>query len=284
MRRRMMSLTATRAKVFSRPPLRPRWYWPVVTLCGIGAGLLLGFGTGWWFGGSGRLDLLTRQVTWQVLDLTGRAGLAVREVYADGRLRTERALLSEQLGIQIGQPILGVDTDGLKARLEQLPWIERASVVRLLPDTIRIRVLERQPLAMWQHAGELALIDREGKVIEDRLTQEAAAKHGYLRVLVGQEAPAHAAQLFALLAVEPELSDRVVAASWIGDRRWTLHLDNQIDVLLPEAAPEAAWRFLAAQARDQALLERAISVVDLRFLPERMRLQLDVAAQEDDRA
>jgi cell division protein FtsQ len=105
-----------------------------------------------------------------------------------------------------------------------------------------------------------------------------------LRVLVGEGAPQHAAKLFALLSTEPALWTRVIAASWIGDRRWTLRLDNGIDVLLPERNLLGAWRFLAVKAQGEALLERAISVVDLRFLPDRLRLRLQPTALQDSKA
>jgi cell division protein FtsQ len=103
---------------------------------------------------------------------------------------------------------------------------------------------------------------------------EEVARDRELRVLVGEEAPRHAADRFALLATEPELLARVVAASWVGERRWTLHLDNRIDILLPEYGAGAAWRTLGRHAREDALLERAVSAIDLRLLPERIRLQL----------
>jgi cell division protein FtsQ len=103
-------------------------------------------------------------------------------------------------------------------------------------------------------------------------------------VLVGDRAPQHAARLFALLSTEPELWARVAAATWIGDRRWTLRLDNQIDVLLPERNMLRAWRFLAEKARADALLERAVSIIDLRFLPDRLRLRLDPEALQDTKA
>jgi hypothetical protein len=41
---------------------------------------------------------------------------------------------------------------------------------------------------------------------------------------------------------------------------------------------------LAARARDDALLDRAISVIDLRFLPNRMRLRLDPSVLTDQPA
>jgi cell division protein FtsQ len=203
--------------------------------------------------------------------VTGDAGLALRQVYVDGRVRTDPAALREQIDITVGEPLLGIDTAATRARLETLTWVEQASVVRMLPDSLYIRLIERQPLALWQREGRFSLIDRAGQVIEGA----TPAQWRQLRVLVGAGAPVHAARLFALLSTEPALSERVVAATWVGERRWSLHLDNQTDVLLPEDDPQGAWRLLAVKERQEALLERAVSVIDLRFLPGRIRLRLD---------
>jgi cell division protein FtsQ len=99
--------------------------------------------------------------------------------------------------------------------------------------------------------------------------------------VVGDDAPQAAAGLFALLSTEPELSGRVLAATRIGARRWNLYLDNRVEVWLPEHDLLGAWRLLASKARDEGLLERAITLVDLRFVPDRIRLRLDPAALED---
>ena len=82
------------------------------------------------------------------------------------------------------------------------------------------------------------------------------------------------------MSTEPALAERVVAATWVGDRRWTLHLDNRVDVLLPENDVAAAWHVLGTRARKDALLDRAIREVDLRLLPSRIRLRLDPGAAE----
>lgn len=283
--RRRMSLTAKRNSAFTRAPLRPRWYWPVLHLSGIAAGLFFGLGTGAWLGWSGAVFAVTTDITNKALDLTSEAGLQVKAVYADGRRHTDRQRLEKQLDLAIGQPILGFDTDAAKSRLEELPWVDQASVVRFLPDTIRIRLEERKPLALWQHGGTFSLIDGDGGVIvSDLSSRDVGERFDKLRVLVGDNAPAHAVDLFHMLAAEPDLSKRVKAASWVGDRRWTLHLDNKVDVLLPENAPKAAWHFLARTAREKALLDRAVTVIDLRQAPDRMRLKLDRAVYGDQQA
>jgi cell division protein FtsQ len=289
-----MTLAARRARIYLRRPPKPRWRQPAIYSASVALAVGLIGGLGFWLGHSGAAAEAGAALVDRSLALSARLGLAVREVYADGRVRTTPAELRAQLGIEIGQPILAVDPDATRARLEQLPWVEQASVERQLPDRIEVRLIERRPLALWQTDGRFALIDRGGDVIMPDIGQEsvdmepagadAEIRYGQLRVLVGEQAPRHAAQLFALLSTEPALWSRVAAATWVGDRRWTLRLDNQIDVLLPEQGVLRAWRLLAQKTRDDALLERAISVIDLRFLPNRLRLRLDPLALQDSKA
>lgn len=268
---RRVTLAARRAQQFLRRPLRPRWLRPALWTGGVATALLAGLGFGVWATTSGLVAEAGASLRERALAATGDAGLALRQVYVDGRVRTDPAALREQIDITVGEPLLGIDTAATRARLETLTWVERASVVRMLPDSLYIRLIERQPLALWQREGRFSLIDRAGQVIEGA----TPAQWRQLRVLVGAGAPVHAARLFALLSTEPALSERVVAATWVGERRWSLHLDNQTDVLLPEDDPQGAWRLLAVKERQEALLERAVSVIDLRFLPGRIRLRLD---------
>ena len=206
--RRRMSLTAKRNSAFNRAPLRPRWYWPVVHLSCIAVGLMAGLSTGAWLGWSGKVYAVTTDITQRTLDLTSNAGLQVKAVYADGRRHTDRKLLEGQLGVTIGQSILGFDTDAAKARLEELPWVAKASVGRLLPDTIKVRLEEHKPLAIWQHQGAFSLIDGEGGVIVSDLgIGEIKRRFGTLRLLVGENAPTHAVDLFQMLAASLSYPD-----------------------------------------------------------------------------
>lgn len=279
---RRVTLAARRAQRFLRRPPPPRWMRPARVAAGglLGVGAVVGLVS--LASATGVLAAAGSALTQQMLSWTRDLGLEVREVYVDGRVRTEEESLRQALGVVRQQPILAVEPAAVRARLLALPWVADAEVGRFLPDTVHVRLFERRPLALWQRGGRYALVDRTGAVIESAALQsETASRYRHLRVLVGEDAPRHATRLFALLSSEPALWSRVVAATWVGERRWTLRLDNKIDVLLPEEGVLPAWRLLAERAREQRLLERAISVVDLRFLPERMRLRLDPTVLED---
>jgi cell division protein FtsQ len=279
---RHVSLAARRAQRYLRRPPHPPWLRLAVCVAAAFLGLSTAYVLSSWTLRGGP-QAVAASVGDQLLAWSAQAGLAVRDVYVEGRRRTPQEILRARLGIEIGMPILAIDPAATKERLERLGWIEQASVLRMLPDAVQIRLIERQPLALWQREGRFEVIDRRGVVIEDALSDHPE-QYAHLRVLVGDDAPPSAAALFALLSTEPALSNRVVAATRVGERRWNLRLDNEIDVWLPEHDVLGAWRLLAQKAGDEALLDRAITLIDLRFLPDRLRLRLDPAALEDGNA
>jgi len=165
-----------------------------------------------------------------------------------------------------------VDPAAARAALEALPWVRTASVERQLPGTVYIRITEREPLALWQEQGVIRVIDLEGAVIPGIEPRRFA----HLPLVVGPDAPAHAARLIAVMNSEPELRDRVTAAVRVGGRRWNIQIEGRIDVRLPEADAAAAWSQLARIERQQGLLSRDVIVIDLR-LPDRLVVRTDPA-------
>ena len=195
-------------------------------------------------------------------------GLVVGDIEVEGRETTDTATIMAALSAARGTPILAVSPSRAKEKLESLPWVRSAAIERRLPGTLMVRLVERHPLAVWQHAGRQELIDREGAVIPVRdLTRFAR-----LPTVVGDDAASYAAALIDMLAREPDLAARVTAAVRVDGRRWNLRIDNTIDVLLPEANLAEAWAQLAAQERANKLLQRDIQSVDMR-LPDRLVLR-----------
>lgn len=202
-------------------------------------------------------------------------GLTVERVMVEGRHDTPPELLISTIEVSAGDPILAIDPEALRLRLEDLPWIHSATVERRLPGEIRLTIVEREPIAIWQRDGRYHLIDRYG----DALPINETAKYAGMIVLTGEDAPAEAQALLDLLALEPDLAARVVAAQRVGERRWNLKLDNGVDVRLPEEEPAAAWRALAEMEREQGLIDRDLVMIDMR-VPDRLIVRLSPAAAE----
>jgi cell division protein FtsQ len=76
-----------------------------------------------------------------------------------------RAHVMEVAGADIGRNIFFVPLEDRKHQLEQIPWIESATVMRLLPNRISVVVQERAPVAFAQIGPRVSLIDANGVVM-----------------------------------------------------------------------------------------------------------------------
>jgi cell division protein FtsQ len=197
---------------------------------------------------------------------TASLGLRVQDIIIEGRQKTPEPLLWAALGVGRGDPILSFSVAEARTRLETINWVQSATVERLLPGTILVHLTERSPIAVWQHDGRFALIDRDGNTVTD---SDVATFAGQLPLVVGLGAPKAAAALIDALAAQPTLQGRVVAAVRVGERRWNLRMNNGTDVLLPEGAEMQALAKLVELQAAHALLDRPLQAVDLR-LPDRL--------------
>ena len=92
--------------------------------------------------------------------------LSARHVSVVGSHHTSRAAVLRQAGLAGHPPLVDVDGASAARRLEALPWVARASVVRHWPDTVVVDVVERVPVAVVATGnGGGALVDASGQVL-----------------------------------------------------------------------------------------------------------------------
>ena len=169
-----------------------------------------------------------------------------------------------------------VDTGAIRQRLLQFGWVKDARILRRLPDTLVIDIVERKPAALWQNQGQLALIDSDGVVLDhvpiDRMPD--------LPLLIGPGANAQEQELASLLADVPTLKPQLASATWVGGRRWDLNMQSGETIALPEgydAARTALVKFAHAD-KQTGLLGHGLLRFDLR-VPGKMIVRLPHAVE-----
>lgn len=210
-----------------------------------------------------------RAVAQQMGDASAMLGFRLQDVMVSGRRVTPAEEIQKALGYDIGSPIMALDLDAIRERLEALPAVRRAAVKRTLPSTLHLLVEERVAVAVWQNKGDYSLIDRDGRIIpgDSSLLPQ-------LLLVTGEGAPNQTGRLLDMLASEASLASRVKAAVRVGNRRWNLVLDRVeqgVEVRLPEVNAEQAWQRLARLEKDSSLSGQSVGMIDLRQ-PDRMVL------------
>ncbi len=235
---------------------------------GVAVIAILGGGS-WWLHDSGWIEKTIADTQDGIYAMTASGGFHISNLTIEGREKTSKEEVLAALGVTVGDSIFEASLPDIQKRIEAISTVKQASVERMLPDTLHVRIVERSPVAVWQHDGTLSPIDEEGVVLE----QEDANDYLQLLVVVGKGAPEHTTELLELLATERSLADEVVAAVYVGERRWNLRFDSGVNVMLPEEETGAAWKRLAEMQREQGILQKSVQSIDMRLF-ERIFIKL----------
>ncbi len=209
--------------------------------------------------------------------VTARLGFRLEDVTVEGRLHTDKNQILTLLNLKRGVPLVSLDMEEAKRRLQTLPWVKAVRVERHLPSTLMIRFAEKNPQSLWQNKGKTYLVDRDGELVE---TKEAY-KYKELPVITGLRAPEYVGGLFALLIKFPKLKARVTGATHLRATRWNIRLDNRVDVKLPEVGAEKALAYLLELEHHQ-LMKQKIMSIDMRF-PGQLILRLTPEAAQQQK-
>ena len=208
---------------------------------------------------------LESQLRGKLVEISGNvseaAGLVVREVIVEGRLKTRKSTLLKALNVSEGDNILAINMREMRDRINELPWVKYARIQRHLPNKISLTLVERTPMARWQTNRKLKLIDDHGDVIP----RVDLARYSNLPIIIGKNAPKIAGQILKTLSNEPHLFRRVKSLTLVSDRRWDVRLDNQIYVHLPEKNPGRAWTHLATVEQGHNIFGDQVQGIDMRL-------------------
>jgi cell division protein FtsQ len=88
------------------------------------------------------------------------------EIEVTGMQNATKAQIMEVMGADIGRNIFFIPLAQQKAQLEQIPWVESASVMRFVPNRLKVEIHERMPVAFARVGPRMALIDAGGTLME----------------------------------------------------------------------------------------------------------------------
>jgi cell division protein FtsQ len=193
--------------------------------------------------------------------LARMAGLGLERITISGisQLRETEVLAAANLTSKVA--LVFLDVSEVRERLERVPLIKSAAIRKLYPNELVVSLTEREPHALWQLKGELFVIAADGTVIDlmqdDRFVD--------LPLVVGEGANVRTKEYLALLESAGPLKARIRAGTLVSGRRWTLKIDNGLDVRLPELGAADAVARLVKLDREQKILEKDVLAVDLRM-------------------
>ena len=106
------------------------------------------------------------------------------EIAIEGNGHISRSDVLAVFGSDLERNIFKVPLGERRADLERLPWVSGATVMRLLPNRLRVQLVERTPVAFTRHGTRIGLVDASG-VLLDMPPESAGDPHYSFPVLTG---------------------------------------------------------------------------------------------------
>ncbi len=188
------------------------------------------------------------------------AGLRIEQVALSGQRFTTDSDVFGAVDLPNSGSLITFDATAARERIEKLPWVKSASISRIYPASLDVRIVERRPSAMWLNGGREHLVDGSGRVLS---TLKPGAKVGLPR-LSGAGAPEQADALLELIVRFPKVAERFEMADRVGGRRWTLHLKDGVVVHLGSDREAEALAALSSPGELGNYLTARNIIVDLR--------------------
>lgn len=188
------------------------------------------------------------------------AGFGVNRIQISGQTLTRDSDIVTLMTLSAGSSTLDFDVGKARSRLTWLRAVEGATVRKVYPNQIIVEVVEKTPIARWRSGSSTWLVDQRGAIIGE----DPAGAYADLPMVVGEGAADDALVMIRMLDRYGTITKDLAVLSRIGDRRWDMIYYNGLRVQLPELGVAQALRQLEFYQADYALLDRDVTLIDLR--------------------
>jgi cell division protein FtsQ len=189
---------------------------------------------------------------------------AVRKIEIDGALHTPAAALAKATGRYKGLNLFRIDIDRVQRDLGGLGWVRRIDIEKKLPDTLRIKITERQPVALARAADRLVYVDAEGVAFADLSPSVGDDDLPLISDAHGAELRRSVEFLTALRKRDRELYARISEVWPIAPRGFALY-DRELGAVVYANAEDVSAKYRNLRAVLGAELNPKIEYADLRF-------------------
>ena len=205
-------------------------------------------------------------------------GLTATDIVISGQVETKEQDVFSALSNGAVLSLVGFDVSDARERVLALPWVRDVAIRKLYPGKLQVSLAEKRAMAVWQHKDRLTVVEKTGaQIAKFGIADLLNNRFSHLPHLVGEGAAESAREILPLAARYPEIAGRVETYVRVGDRRWDIQLSNGLLVKLPEKDAGSALERLILLEEESQLLEREISVVDLRH-SDRVVFRLEAEA------
>ena len=157
--------------------------------------------------------------------------------------------------------IFNVNIKNIYKEIKNNTWIKKASIEIIYPNTIKILLTEKKPIAIWQNRYGNSLITKSGDVIFEKNLEKFK---NYLPIVIGQNAHKNAHSILNILGINKDFVKNIWSLTYVNERRWDVHFNQGLTIKLPSKSIAKAWEKVLYLDKKFNILNLDLTELDLR--------------------
>jgi cell division protein FtsQ len=190
-----------------------------------------------------------------------RPEFLIQQMHIQGVPESFDKLVRDTLNVNLPISSFHLDLEAMKARVDNIDAIETANLLIGSKGILEVGVVMRVPVLVWRSDKGLVLLDANGQKSGQLVSRLGRTD---LPLITGAGVQDHSKEALEIFKKLLPISGRVRGLMRVGERRWDVVLDRNQVLKLPEDQPIAALGRILALHRVQDILNRDITVVDVR--------------------
>ena len=222
----------------------------------------------------GRLLVLLRNIVllvvlaaigvWAWRHTQSDARFAVNRIEVTGSVHTPRTAIDAVTQRYVGLNLFKIDIARVQSDLGGLGWISRIDIEKTLPDTLRIKITERKPVALLRTGTQLRYVDDQGLPFADLTVAAGDEDLPVIGEATGAELSRTVALLRDVAARDRELYARISEVWPIAPRGFAIY-DRELSAVVYANAEDISAKYRSLRAVLRAENNPSIEYADLRF-------------------
>ena len=189
---------------------------------------------------------------------------AVRSIEVEGAVHTARGSIDGVTQQYVGLNLFQIDIDRVQRDLGTQGWVSRVDIEKKLPDTLRVKITERKPVALVRQDGKLLYVDEQGVPFAEISPRVGDDDLPLIMDAAGSELARSVTLLRDLRARDKEIYSRISEVWPIPPRGFALY-DRDLGAVVYANAEDLSAKYRSLYAVLQAEHNPKIEYADLRF-------------------
>ena len=189
------------------------------------------------------------------------SGFTIKNIEILGLNRLDKDSIIKIVRTHNNVNIFKVNIKDIYRKIKKNTWIKNVSLQIIYPNTIKILLTEKEPIAIWQNRYGNNLITKTGDVILEKNLEDFKV---YLPIIIGDNANKNIHSILNIFNSNKDFFKNIWSLTFVNERRWDVHFNQGLTIRLPSKNVREAWEKVVHLDQNYNILSLGLTEIDLR--------------------